>query len=52
MAKPTVGPLVLLAGGVKGLIPETPMKTLTLFGANERLAKLVISKSDAILKIR
>jgi hypothetical protein len=42
VARPTVGDLLLLAGGVKGLIPETPIKTLRLLGAKERLAKLVI----------
>jgi hypothetical protein len=51
-AKAINGVLVLLAGGVKGLIPETPIKTLTLDGAKERLPKLVIYKSEAILKIR
>lgn len=52
-AKPVTGVLDLLVGGAKGVMPETPMKTLTLLGANERLIKLVISRSgEAILNIK
>lgn len=49
--------VVVLAPGLgrillKGLIPETPMKALTLVGTYPNPVRLVTSRSDAILKMK